>query len=211
MKIETLTICIPCRDEGQDLNLLLGGLNSALRSLPPELKLECFFAVNGSSSSFLLKVSALIAAHPIGSFDWTVIETQTGKLNAQRTVVEQRLSQGPIAFIDSDVLLEPNVLSLLIQELEQHPECHVSYAQPVPVFPRPNKNLLHRFMRVHYALRERSYSRRFFHGRTFIMRSWFWESPSSQKFFSSSLADRLSLAEGPLVDDIVLSLSLIHI
>ena len=122
-----------------------------------------------------------------------------------KTIVQNRSFRGYLAFVDSDVVLEANVLRRLWEVLESDSQCMISYGQPVPVFPF-QMNLIHRLSRVHYAMRERAYQRPYFHGRAFMLREWFFDDPEHARAVKPALAKRLKLKNGPLVDDIAMSL-----
>jgi hypothetical protein len=199
-----LTIGVPCRDEGQDISIFATGLARALDSLSQNVPREVIIVVNGSSAAFTKRLNVMLASHSLANHQLRIIESPQGKLAAQRAILERRMLQGYIGFVDSDVIVEPKVLHLLWQRMESDPGCMIAYGQPVPVFPH-QLNPLHRLMRVHYALRERAYQRRYFHGRAFLMREWFWDDPQPALDCSLKVSKRLNLDRGPLVDDIALS------
>lgn len=199
-----ITIGIPYLDEGQDFDLLAGGLSQTLDALPPNLPREVVVCVNGSGDEFAGLLEARVAASPLSRHGARVITSSEGKLVAQQAIVESRSLDGYLAFVDSDVVLEPNVLHRLWETLEADADCMVSYGQPVAVFPDKG-NTVHLLLRTHYSLRERAYHRVYFHGRAFMMRRWFLELPTATAVLQTKVAVRLRLHKGPLVDDIVLS------
>lgn len=199
-----LTIGVPCRDEGQDISTFASGLARALDGLSQNVEREVIIAVNGSTAAFTERLNVMLASHSLANHRLRIIDSPQGKLAAQRAVLDRRTLQGYIGFVDSDVIVEPKVMHLLWQRMESDPVCMIAYGQPVPIFPH-QLNPLHQLMRVHYALRERAYHRRYFHGRAFLMREWFWDDPQPAPDRSLKLSRRLSLDSGPLVDDIALS------
>lgn len=126
-------------------------------------------------------------------------------MEALKAIAKERALRGYVAFVDSDVVLEENVLVDLWRVIEADPGCMICYGQPVPIFPL-QMNLIHRLSRVHYAMRERAYQRPYFHGRAFMLRDWFFDEPLGTEGISPALVRRLKLERGPLVDDISLSL-----
>lgn len=199
-----LTIGIPYRDEGQNFALLAGGLLAALQEIPADLPRELIFCVNGSKDGFSHELAALVNDANFEGHQARVITSAEGKLAAQRAIVRERGFHGYVAFVDSDVVLEKNVLRSLWELLESDASCIIAYAQPVPIFPeRPN--YLHHLLRVHYSLREHAYNRPYFHGRAFMLRDWFFDEPPPLQGVSASVAERLRLNLGPLVDDIAMS------
>ena len=204
MKPTPLSIGIPYRDEGQNFALHAGGLIAAIQELPAELPREIIFCVNGSREGFSEELTSLVNEEGFDASQARVIDSSEGKLNAQRAIIQERRLQGYIAFVDSDVVLEKNVLRLLWEILESDAHCMVAYGQPVPIFPA-RLNYIHHLLRVHYSLRERVYRRPFFHGRAFMLRNWFFEDPRPLQGVSPQAAERLQLKLGPLVDDIVMS------
>lgn len=139
-----------------------------------------------------------------GPVDVRVITSAERKLNALKAMVKSRSLTGYLAFVDSDVVLAPNVLCRLWETLEADQTCKIAYGQPVPVFPA-EPNIIHRLSRVHYGLRERAYRRPYFHGRAFMLREWFLDDPTPLLDLHSPLGRRLKLERGPLVDDIAMS------
>jgi hypothetical protein len=196
---------VPCRDEGQDLSLFAGGLRDALNSLPAEIPIEVLICVNGSGETFANDLASLVEVSGLSDFKVTVITSAEGKLEAMKTIARTRAFQGYLAFVDSDVVLAPNVLRRLWEVLETDSRCMISYGQPVPVFPR-QPNLIHRLCRVHYALRDRAYHRPYFHGRAFMLRDWFFDDSRPATGINPALVKRLKLHRGPFVDDIAMSL-----
>lgn len=200
-----LTVGVPCRDEGQDFPLFARGLRNALSSLPAEVPIEVLVCVNGSSEDFGRRLPSQMEACGLGGYNVRFITSAEGKLEAMKAVALNRTYQGYLAFVDSDVVLAPNVLRRLWEVLESDSTCQVTYGQPVPVFPR-RQNLIHRLCRVHYVLRDRTYHRPYFHGRAFMLRQWFLDEPASIRDISPVLVRRLKLQKGPLVDDVAMSL-----
>jgi cellulose synthase/poly-beta-1,6-N-acetylglucosamine synthase-like glycosyltransferase len=200
-----LTVGVPCRDEGQDFSLFAGGLRDALENLPTELPVEVLICVNGSAENFAERLALVAEASGLNDFKIRFIASPQGKLEAMKTIVQNRAFRGYLAFVDSDVVLEANVLRRLWEVLESDSQCMISYGQPVPIFPY-QMNLIHRLSRVHYAMRERAYQRPYFHGRAFMLREWFFHGPEPARAVKPALAKRLRLENGPLVDDIALSL-----
>ena len=198
------TVGVPCRDEGQDFGLFACGLRDAMKDFEANVPVEVIICVNGSREGFSKELLSILQQTGLADFDVRVISSIEGKLNAMKAIVKHRMRIGYLAFVDSDVVLAPNVLRLLWETLETDHTCMVSYGQPVPVFPA-EPNTIHRLSRVHYALRERAYRRLYFHGRTFMLREWFFDDPNPLADLHSSAAKRLKLERGPLVDDIAMS------
>lgn len=199
-----VSIGIPYRVEGQNFSLLAGGLSQALDALPADVEREVILCVNGSPGGFVDELSALVKRSSLKRHNARVITSEEGKLTAQQAIVDARKLTGYVAFVDSDVVLEANVVRRLWETLESDARCMVSYGQPVAVFPK-NLSWIHLLLRTHYALRERAYHRPYFHGRAFMMRHWFLEPPTSSHTPHSRLTTQLQLHRGPIVDDIVLS------
>ena len=199
-----LTIGIPYRDEGQSFSLLAGGLMYAIQELPPDVPRELIFCVNGSRAGFAEDLERLLGEAGLDQHNARVITSSEGKLAAQRAIEQKRALKGYVAFVDSDVVLEKNVLRLLWDALESDEHCMIAYGQPVPVFPE-KLNILHQIMRAHYALRERAYHRAYFHGRAFMLREWFFDNPDAPARVTAAVSNRLRLDRGPLVDDIAMS------
>lgn len=204
MKPTPLTIGIPYRDEGQSFHLLAGGLSEAVRELDGITPYEIIICVNGSPEGFSEQLEAQVKDSSLSTCPVRIITSQEGKLAAQKAVVAARMLQGYLGFVDSDVVLEPNVLRCLWETLESVPDCIVAYGQPVAVFPELG-NWVHVLLRTHYSLRERAYHRAHFHGRAFMMREWFLQPPTAPEMAHAADGKRLRLHVGPLVDDIVLS------
>jgi hypothetical protein len=199
-----LTVGIPYREEGQDFFLAARGLSEALGEVASDVPIEVLICVNGSGPETMGRVARAADGAGLNDFGVKVMTSSEGKLAALSAIASERQLDGYLAFVDSDVVLAPNVLRLLWRILETDPLCMISYGQPVPVFPeKPNR--IHHLSRVHYALRERAYHRPYFHGRTFMMRKWFLDAPTPSSIVDSSIGKRLRLDRGPLVDDIALS------
>ena len=200
-----LTVGVPCREEGQDWDLFARGLREALLRLPAELATEVILCVNGSGEDLNDRLASVAECTGLNCFGVQIIGSEPGKLNAIRAVAKMRALQGYLAFIDSDVVLDASVLHRLWKRLNTDKACWIAYGQPVPVFPdRPN--LIHQLCRVHYSLRDRVYKRPYFHGRAFMLRQWFFKEPRPLPPLSERLVQRLQLHQGPLVDDIAMSM-----
>lgn len=199
-----ITIGIPYRDEGQDFSLLVGGLLAAIHELPPDVPCEVIICVNGSAPGFAENLANLLGQAGFGKYQARVITSPEGKISAEYAIVQTRCLKGYIAFMDSDVVLEKRVLRMLWTTLETDKQIMIAYGQPVPVFPR-KLSLLHHLLRVHYSLRERAYQRPYFHGRTFMLREWFFDHPNEPLFVNPRVSARLRLPLGPIVDDIAMS------
>jgi glycosyltransferase involved in cell wall biosynthesis len=204
MKQTPITIGIPYRDEGQSFHLLAGGLAEAVRELDGTTSYEIIVCVNGSPEGFAEQLEEQVKVSPLGIHPVRIITSQEGKLAAQKAIVAARVLQGYLAFVDSDVVIGPNVLRCLWETLEAEPDCIVAYGQPVAIFPERG-NWVHILLRAHYSLRERAYRRAHFHGRAFMMREWFLHPPTAPEKTHAFDGKRLRLHIGPLVDDIVLS------
>ncbi len=200
-----LTVGIPCRDEGQDFGLFASGLRGAIDGLPAGLPVEIIFCLNGSGEDFSERLTSIVKSAGVTEFHTRFITSPEGKIEALKAIAKARTLDGYLAFVDSDVVLEANVLRELRRVLESEAGCKISYGQPVPVFPS-KMNLIHRLSRVHYAMRERAYRRPYFHGRAFMLREWFFDDPGGTENVEPALVRRLKLERGPLVDDIALSL-----
>ena len=121
-----LTIGVPCRDEGQDFGLFAGGLRDAIKDLQANVPVEVIVCVNGSREGFSKDLLSILQQTGLADFDVRVITSAEGKLNALRAIVANRVSIGYLAFVDSDVVLAPNVLRLLWETLETDRTCMVS-------------------------------------------------------------------------------------
>lgn len=201
-----ITIGIPFREEGQNVELLLRGLAVALDQLPMSIPREVVICVNGSPAGCVGRIEEHIRRSDLPPHNPRVISSQPGKLEALRAIVAARSLKGFVAFVDSDVVLDPRTLKALHHRLESTPSCMISYCQPVPVFPRV-LNPIHRVLRVHYSLRDKLYKRPYFHGRAFALREWFLDTriASPNRIASTMVSDRLRLSAGPLVDDMIMS------
>ncbi len=206
MNSTPLTVGIPYRDEGQDLDLLFKGLASALSHIPATVPREIIIAVNGSPAGCERRIEKQLNGSDLIKHNPRVISSRPGKLEALRSIAAARTLKGFVAFVDSDVVLDPHTLSFLHNRLEATPSCMIAYCQPVPVFP-PVLNRVHRLLRVHYSLRDKVYKRPYFHGRAFALREWFLDErlPPPRRCASAALVKRLKLDAGPLVDDMIMS------
>lgn len=201
-----LSVGIPYRDEGQNLDLLFKGLASALNHVPASVPREVIVCVNGSPAGCEQRIEEHINRSALLPHNPRVISSRPGKLEALRSIVQARALAGFVSFVDSDVVLDHRTLSFLHRRLETTPACMIAYCQPVPVFPRA-LNRVHRILRVHYSLRDKGYKRPYFHGRAFALREWFLDEriPAPKPCPSGALSKRLKLESGPLVDDMIMS------
>lgn len=207
MNKNSLTIGIPIRNEASSLKLFISSLVCAVkkvRELTPCIQIETLFCVNGTSDNSIEIIRGLAFNDQLNT---SLIESEPGKVNALVKIAQKRVfSDGMICFIDADIKLEEYCLINLIRALETNTETFLVYSL---VQPKTMKklSLLQKLQGVHYTLRKNVSPRKYFHGRTYLMRS---SSFLEQDIRFSSEHPNWKLENGPYVDDIYLSRAIVH-
>ncbi|MCB1591286.1 MAG: glycosyltransferase family 2 protein [Alphaproteobacteria bacterium] len=216
-KLSTLTIGIPVHDEERSLPDSYASLVEAINRLPKYVQVEVIYCVNGCTD----KSEHILRNMTQGSRrmdDFKVIESEPGKMNAQKAIVaNRRFKDGPICFADADILMGHMALAALYKKLTDDPECMVSYAHVEPYYDGESDPSLSAFpdlLFTHYNYRKHQPPRSYFHGRTFMMRDAHHIEEMGLDLdkrvarvmeMDPWFVEHLHLEDGPLVDDIYLS------
>ncbi len=207
MKNSSLTIGIPIRNEAKSLQLLITSLINAVKTVQealPELKIETLFCVNDTVDNSREIIEKLAFVHPLNS---RLLESEPGKMNALIQIVQQgSYKNGMVCFVDADIELEKNCLLSLIRALESNKKVFLVYSSV-----RPKQiqklSLLQKLQGIHYVLRKNVSPRKYFHGRTYLMRS---TALLERDLRTTNEYPTWGLESGPCVDDIYLSRVIIH-
>lgn len=211
-----LTIGIPLRNELGNISRFLSSLKAAASRLPGSVEIETIFCLNGSTDGTEQVLRASCGELRKCGLNPLVITSNEGKMIAQGTIARNRQYDGPICFLDADVIVDRDCLRMLWETMEGDASIQVVYATVVPdVGPRPSA--AQRFQMMHYAVRDRIYQRKYFHGRTFIIRSWdvpdfenaAWQSDRQRRVIGANV-ESLRLERGPQIDDVFLSRLIAH-
>lgn len=204
---ESLTIGVPIRNEEESLPIFIIGLKKALNRLNiefPDLLVELFFCLNGTTdkSEEILNLSLFNNIF----HNARIIHSEPGKINAILEIVKNRkLLLGYICFIDADIELDDSCLLNLFSDLKNNDGIFLTYSS---VLPKQNgtKSFVQKIQNTHYSLRYRVSPRKYFHGRTYMMRSSILLEKNPKKLFDT----HWNLKDGPYVDDIYLSRLIVH-
>ena len=216
-KLDTLTIGVPVHNEEQSLPQFYESLVNAINRLPRYVDVEVVFCVNGCTdeSEAILREKTNASGRMA---KMSVIESEPGKMNAQQAIVQNRDFDGPIAFCDADILMKPTTLQALHRELETNDTTQVAYARVQPFYENNEASRDSAFsdlLFTHYNYRHLQPERRYFHGRSFMMRDATMLEEMNDDL--EARVDRvrreespwyithLGLEKGPLIDDIFLS------
>ena len=211
-----LTIGIPLRNELGNIRRFLSSLKVAALRLPSNVEIETIFCLNGSTDGTEQVLRASCGELQKSGLNPLVITSNEGKMVAQAAIACNQECDGPICFLDADVIVDRECLRVLWNTLAGDASIQVVYATVVPdVGPRPSA--AQRFQMMHYAVRDRIYQRKYFHGRTFILRSWdvpdfekpAWQSDRQRSVIAASV-ESLRLERGPQIDDVFLSRLVAH-
>lgn len=207
MKIQSLTIGIPIRNEEKSLPIFIKTFKIALERLNQEfsdIAIELFFCLNDTTDKSEEILNLLLIENVFNNPQ--IIKSKKGKINALVEIIKNRkFLEGYLCFIDADIELEEFCIVNLLKELLLDSRVFLTYSS---VHPKKNgsTNLIQIIQSTHYLLRGNINQRRYFHGRAYLMRSSFF----LEKNLKTSSNLYWNLEEGPLVDDIYLSRLIIH-
>jgi 8-oxo-dGTP pyrophosphatase MutT (NUDIX family) len=211
---KNLTIGIPIRNEEKALPYFLPSLYSAINEISTLVNLEAIFCINASIDSSLEMVKDFQKRFP--DLDVKILESAEGKIQAQQHIINSSELNGPIAFIDSDILLDQNCLKKLWIALNTNKDLQVAFARVYPVCNK--KSLLGWWQKAYYEHDDDVRDQRMYiHGRAYILKD-------QQLFIVNDLLERINkakdknpygakyfdLEKGPLADDVLLSRLIAH-
>lgn len=211
-----LTIGVPLRNEEGNIIQFLKALKAAAMQLCGDVDLETIFCVNGSTDGTEQLVRDSCDELRVSGVSPLVITSNEGKMVAQAAIARHRRYNGSICFLDADTIVDRDCLRHLWDTMDGDPSIQVAYATVVPhVGPTPSA--AQKLQMMHYAVRDRIYQRKYFHGRAFILRSWdlpdfenpAWQTERQRQVIGATV-DSLRLECGPQIDDVFLSRLIAH-
>jgi hypothetical protein len=218
---KTLTLAIPARREPAILETLIH-LASAVKNLPSDVQVETIVCVNGCDGRTRVFAEQLLGQGYGNILGLRIIESEPGKLVAQKKIYEERKFKGVMISHDADVIVNAEGIAALYAVLSKREELNqptIAYAQCVPIVDLDFCSPLKRFYSDVYAARYRHLScRPWVHGRIHGMTTVaadcvFDDSGVSKRIAktrSHPLAKSLALYQGPIVDDIFSSRIVCH-
>lgn len=201
MQSQQLTIGVPVSNEAKALPTFLVSLSEAIEHLSfitPSSDIEVLFCINNTTDNSKNVILEYIKKH---NLNWTVLECRPGKICALQCMTSHRKNTGYICFIDADVILHRESLFHLFKSLTANPDVFLVYSSMIPNYGY-RKTLVQHLQSFHYDLREQGVNpRRYFHGRTYMMRS--------DELIKNEINDTHHLKES-YVDDIYYSRIIVH-
>ena len=206
--LQSITIGVPIRNEEKSLPIFIKNLEGAIGRLKldyTDLSIEILFCINNTTdgSEDVLKDSLLFSkleGHK------TLHCNSPGKFSAiQKIAKSRKFEDGYICIIDADIILDQFCIVGLLRQLHEEKDIFLSYSSVFPV-ENTSINFMTEIQKTHYLVRNKVSPRKYFHGRTYMMRdaSFLLKKARSQETNSWSLKD------GPYVDDIYLSRAIVH-
>ena len=129
---KTLTIALPAKNEPGIAETLVY-LARAVTRLPSDVNVETLVCVNGSNDNTLPNAREVAASSYGQLLGLRVIESDPGKIVAQREILNQRRFGGAMVSIDSDVKVNAQGVRAVYDSLmRQKDEVSISYAQVLP-------------------------------------------------------------------------------
>ncbi len=212
---DSLTIGIPVRNESRTLERLIDSLSTSIDFLPNHVTVEIIICINGSTDNSETIAERLVQKHNGSRFNLSVVHSQEGKMEAQRTILLSRRLHGMTAFFDADIIVHSHCLLNLWSAMEANPSLKVAYSR-VKILNHGYETIVEWIESVHYAFPHFLTPRRYFHGRGYFIRStelFFRSNEESERANQLNATKRyawMRLDAGPLVDDIHLSRVLVH-
>ena len=208
-----LTIGLPVHNEEKNISAFLRKLDENVRRLPAYVNIETIACVNGckdrSKEILMRRLSQPIAER----LNLSVVESDTGKLNAQLKILDVRQQKDAIiAYMDTDTYPDVDVLPKLFDRLHNDDNAFVTFARVEPYFPEGESlSEFQKDLRAEYASRAFREPKPYIHGRAFMMRdagllfAIHDDVPNRVNCLEPELVDRFKLKKGAFTDDIYLS------
>jgi len=118
---------IPVYNEESNLKKTLNSLNKEVINL--NINVKTFLCINGCTDNSLN--IAKKCKKRFLRLNITILESEIGKLNAQKKIVSFIPKQDPICFLDADIILKKNCLKNILMEMKTNKELIVVGAFPV--------------------------------------------------------------------------------
>ena len=207
--VQSLTIGVPVRNEEKSLPIFIKNLASAverLRSGYPDLSVEVIFCINNTTDESEKVIRDLLPCSKLKNYQ--IIHCNSpGKFAALRKIArESKFPGGYICSIDADIILDQLCITGLVRQLEEDKNLFLVYSGVFPVT-SASINFMERIQGTHYSLRRNISPRKYFHGRTYMMRSAILLKEEPRKLQTSYW----DLEDGPYVDDVYLSRLIVHL
>jgi len=213
---KNLTIGIPVRNESETLEGFLDSLKTAVDFLPADIIVETIICINGCTDGSEEIALQLVHRFQDSRLNLVVLNSSTGKMEAQRKILASRRFSGMAAFFDADIILHQDCLLNLWNAMQANPDLQLAYAR-VKAVNDGYETIVEWLESVHYVFPNLLSPRRYFHARGYLIR------PTKLFFLDAQVENRIKnlakekkrfswmqLSAGPLVDDIHLSRVLIH-
>lgn len=206
-----LTIGIPVRNEEETIDEFMRSLQVAIKSMDKDIAIEIIVCLNGSSDNSEQIVDNLIKELATSKIELQKIYSAEGKINAQNAIVQARKFSGFICFFDADVLLDKNCLAILWNTMISESFLQVVYVQVQPIIAK-HGTVIEWLQSIHYKHPEILTSRKYFHGRGYMLRSYKEYKLVTEDKQSNNIDKYycLRLEKGPLIDDVYLSRVIVH-
>ena len=165
----SLTIGIPVRNESRTLEKFIDSLRASVDLLPAHLTVETIICINGSTDDSEAIANRLVQKHSGSRFNLSVMHSQEGKIEAQRTILLSRRLHGMTAFFDADVIVHRHCLLNLWNAMEANPSLKVAYSR-VKILNHGYETIVEWIESVHYTFPHFLTPRKYFHGRGYFIR-----------------------------------------
>lgn len=212
-KCKQLTIGIPVRNEERVIERFIDSLGVAIHRLPVEIETEVFVCLNSTTDNSELIIDSLVGKYLSSRMKIKKIYSGSGKIVAQREIIRSKAFQGRVCFIDADVILDSNCLKYLWSSMELNNDIQIAYASVQPIHFR-KRTVVEKLQEIHYSHRWLLSERKYFHGRTFMLRAAsLFEAAmhaSDDRLACKGENNLFNLMAGPRVDDIFLSRIIVH-
>ena len=215
-EIRQLTIGIPVRNEEKTLSEFIYSLQAAVELLDENIIVETIVCLNGSSDNSEQIIDDLIEKLANSRIKLKKVYSIEGKINAQNTIIRTRQFSSFICFLDADILLDKNCLATLWNTMITNPSLQVAYARVQPISVE-HKTLVEWLQSIHYKYPEVLTPRKYFHGRSYMLRSCEAfsavnkpDKESKQNSVDLDKYRRLKLEKIPQIDDVYLSRVIAH-
>lgn len=211
----SLTIGVPVRNESRTLERFIDSLRVSVDLLPVYIDVEIIICINGSTDDSEAIANQLVQKHSGSRFNLSVVHSEEGKMEAQRTILLSRRLRGMTAFFDADVIVHRHCLLSLWNAMEVNPSLKVTYSR-VKILNHGYETIVEWIESVHYAFPHFLTPRKYFHRRGYFIRStelFFLSNEERERVNQLKAKKRyawMRLDTGPLVDDIHLSRALVY-
>lgn len=212
--IPPLTIGIPVKNEENTIFSTLLALKQALNRLDKHVQFETIICLNGTTDNTLAVIQNKQTQELCKDLHLSIVHSRAGKLVAEKKIANVRKLNGFILYCDADVIIDRVAIKKLYDIMCANDTLRVACVKVLPIF-KGRLNNFQKIMKAYYEMRYLLPQRGYFHGRLFIVRDAQdilkkYNLAPRLKRVPRNIIKKLYLDKGPICDDIILSMAIVH-